>query len=65
MRLFNDKTALAGIEADRTANAVRLGEKCVKLKPPESINVLDEIAICHEETSIAEQWPGGLDTDVG
>ena len=58
------QTARTGIEADRTANAVRLGEKCVTLKPPESVNVLlDEIAVCEEEMSISEQWPAGLDTD--
>ena len=58
-RVHNDKKAKADIESDRTANATRLGERCVTLAEPkadESVNVLDEQAI-------AEQWPEGIDTN--
>ena len=58
MRIFNDETALnKGIESDRTANATRLGERCVPLKAEESVNVSDDDEV------IAEQWPEGLDSD--
>ena len=48
--IARNENAVKSIEADRLANATRLGEKCVALCKPEGVNMLDV-------TAIEEQWP--------
>ena len=46
-RLWDDKTALAGVEKDRTAGAASRGETCIKLvpaPPTETVSLLYDVA---------------------
>ena len=57
-RVTKNEKAVKAIEADRVANAERLGERCVPLTK----STIEEINVLTEE-AIDEQWPDGVDQD--